>query len=166
MIRKGCRECFVLTDQNELERLREKMELAVSEIDVPSECKVDVYGDPFKKITLEVSCSHEEDLKAIDLKAFSKFMEVCESENLNTHFCEPLEAISTETGEHSERRENSGKRGRPIEVKLSELSTEYTELKNHISRLESKNSDLNRKVKRVEDGVTNILERVGEGKRG
>lgn len=164
MIKRGHRECFVATDHSKLETLREKMELAVSEIDVPSECKVNVYSDTFKKITLEVSCPDEENLKAVDLKAFSKFVEVCENENLATHFCDSLETISAETEEPSEQRESSGKRDPPIEEMLNKLSVENAELKDHISRLDSKNSDLNKKVQKVEDGIASLQERKREGK--
>jgi len=99
MSKIGQRECYLIkiSSQN-VERLAEQVDSALAEMGVPDECSVKVYKSFFVccgfspgNIIIEVLGPSDEKIKAIDLKAVSKILEICEKEGIDYHVLGPLE---------------------------------------------------------------------------
>jgi len=95
----GRRECYLIRiNSQNVERLAEQVNSALVEVGVPDECSVKVYKNFFTccgfspgNIIIEVTGPDEEKIKAIDLKAVSKILEICEKGSINYHVFGPLE---------------------------------------------------------------------------
>jgi len=99
MSKIGRRECYLIkiSSQN-VERLAEQVNSALAEMGIPDECSVNVYKNFFTccgfspgNIIIEVTGPSEEKIKAIDLKAVSKILEICEKGKIDHHVFGPLE---------------------------------------------------------------------------
>jgi len=100
MSRMSCREChFIKVSVKNVDSLVEKVKLAVAETGVPRGYEMNVYKNVYAccgvgdiSLIIEV-IGPEDNLRAIDLKAVSKVLEICEKESLEHHMLEPLEII-------------------------------------------------------------------------
>jgi len=99
MSKLGQRECYLIkiSSQN-VEWIAEQINSAMTKMGIPDECSVKVYKSFFSccgfspgNIIIEVTGPSEEKIKAIDLKAVSKILEICEKENIDYHMFGPLE---------------------------------------------------------------------------
>jgi len=98
MSRTSCRECyFIKASVKNIDSLIERVKSAIMEMGVPSEYSIDVYKNVYAccgvgGIGVIVECTGpKEKIRAIDLKAMSKILEICEKEGLEHHTLEPLE---------------------------------------------------------------------------
>jgi len=97
----GRRECYLIRiNSQNVERLVEQVNSALAEMGVPDECSVKVYKNVFTccgfspgNIIIEVTGPDEEKIKAMDLKAVSKILEICEKGSMDHHVFGPLEII-------------------------------------------------------------------------
>ena len=101
MSKIGRRECYLIkiSSQN-VERLIEQVNSALAEMNIPSECSVNVYRSVFaccgvspNEVIIEVTGPNEEEIKAIDLRAASKIIEICEKRGIDYHMFGPLEIV-------------------------------------------------------------------------
>jgi len=96
----SCRECyFVDVSCKNIDNLIERVKPAVMEMCVPSEYDIKVYKNVYAccgvggiGVIIEVT-GPEEKIRAADLKAVSKVVEICEKEGLEHHTLEALEII-------------------------------------------------------------------------
>jgi len=96
----SCREChFIKVSTRNIDSLIEKVKLAIVEMGVPSGYDINLYKNVYAccgvggvSLIIEVT-GPEEKIRAIDLKAVSKVLEICEKEGLEYHTLEPLEII-------------------------------------------------------------------------
>jgi len=96
----SCREChFIKVSTRNIDSLIEKVKLAIVEMGVPSGYDINLYKNVYAccgvggvSLIIEVT-GPEEKIRAIDLKAVSKVLEICEKEGLEHHTMEPLETM-------------------------------------------------------------------------
>jgi len=96
----SCRECyFIKVSGKNIDSLIERVKSAIMEMGVPSGYDIKVYKNVYAccgvggiGVIIEVT-GPEEKIRAIDLKAVSKVLEICEKEGLEHHIMEPLEII-------------------------------------------------------------------------
>lgn len=100
MSKMSCRECrFIKVSTRNIDSLIEKVKLAIVEMGVLPRCDINIYKNVFAccgvdgvSLIIEVT-GPEEKIGAIDLKAVSKILEICEKEGLEHHTLESLEVI-------------------------------------------------------------------------
>jgi len=100
MSKMSCRECyFIKVSGKNIDSLIERVKSAIMEMGVPSGYDINVYKNVYAccgvggiGMIIEVT-GPEEKIRAIDLKAVSKVLEICEKEGLEYHTLEPLETI-------------------------------------------------------------------------
>jgi len=100
MSRTSCRECyFIKVSCKNIDSLIERVRSAIMEMGVPSGYEINVYKNVYAccgvggiGVIIEVT-GEEEKIRAVDLKAVSKVMEICEKEGLEHHTLEPLDII-------------------------------------------------------------------------
>ena len=99
MSKMGKRECYLIriSPQN-TEWLIDQVNSALAEVGIPNGCDINLYRSSFtccgvspNSVIIEISCPSEEKIKAIDLKAVSKILEICEKRNIDHHMFGPLE---------------------------------------------------------------------------
>jgi CBS domain-containing protein len=91
---KGYREYFIVANNEKIDLIREKIQSAIQSINVPSDYEINAYSDMYRYITVELFGLDEVILRTLDLKAMSKFIEICEMENIENHFCGHFEMNS------------------------------------------------------------------------
>jgi len=100
MSKMSCREChFIKVSTRNIDSLIEKVKSTIVEMGVPSGYDINIYKNVYAccgvggvSLIIEVTGT-EEKIEAIDLKAVSKILEICEKESLEHHTLEPLELI-------------------------------------------------------------------------
>jgi hypothetical protein len=90
MPKMGCREIFFVRamQSRQVDFLIEKIKEAVKEMGLPSEYDIRIYKNVYTQccgvgglgIIIEVVGPEEERIKAVDLRALSKILELCEKE--------------------------------------------------------------------------------------
>jgi len=101
MSKISCRECyFVKVSSKNIDFLIDKVQSAVREMGIPPEYDIKVYKNVYAccgvagtGVIIEVVGPEEKKIRAIDLKAVSKILELCEREGLAYHTFEPLEVM-------------------------------------------------------------------------
>ena len=102
MSKISCRECYFLikVSTRYIDSLIERVKSAVMETGVPPGYDISVYKNIYAccgvtgvGVIIEVTGPEEEKIRAIDLKAVSKILEICEKEGLEYHTLEPLEIV-------------------------------------------------------------------------
>ncbi len=101
MSKISCRECyFVKISSKNIDSLIERVQSAVKEMGIPPEYDIRVYKNVYAccgvsgiGVIIEVLGPEEKKIRAIDLKAVSKILELCEKEGLEYHTFEPLEVM-------------------------------------------------------------------------
>jgi len=101
MSKISCRECyFVKISSKNIDSLIERVQSAVKEMGIPPEYDIRVYKNVYAccgvsgiGVIIEVLGPEEKKIRAIDLKAMSKILELCEKEGLEYHTFEPLEVM-------------------------------------------------------------------------
>jgi len=142
----GVRECFVKTNNSTINKIKNNLESALSTISISPKTKVNVISDPNKYITVEILGPHEANIKYVDLKTMSTLIRVFEEEGIN-HFFESMEIIPDIP------RKNKARRLDKIEIKLL---NENIEQKNRISEVEFENTQLKKRLLKVEEKVANL----------
>jgi len=100
MSRTSCRECyFIKVSCKNIDSLVERVKPAVMKMCVASEYDINVYKNVYAccgvggiGVIIEVT-GPEEKIRAVDLKAVSKVVEICEKEGLEHHTLGALEII-------------------------------------------------------------------------
>jgi len=100
MSKMSCRECyFIKVSVKNIDSLIDRVESAIMEMGVPFGYDINVYKNVYAccgvggiGVIIEVA-GPEEKIRAIDLKAVSKILEICEKEGLEHHTLGPLEII-------------------------------------------------------------------------
>ncbi len=101
MSKMGRRECYLIKiSYQNIKWLIDQVNSTLAEMDIPNGCDVNLYKSSFtccgfspNNIIIEISGPNEEKIKAIDLKAVSKILEICEKGNVDHHVFGPLEII-------------------------------------------------------------------------
>ena len=101
MSRVGRRECYVLDLKGgELDLFVKEIKSFIAKENFPDGYTVDVYKDQAVccgvfplGIAVEIEGLKEQTIKALDVKLYSKIMEVCEREGFENHQCEPLKVL-------------------------------------------------------------------------
>jgi len=91
MSKIGCREVYFINanQSRQIDFLIEKVKETVREMKMPPEYDIRIYKNVFSccgvgglGVIIEVTGPEEEKIKAIDVRAMSKIMELCEKEGL------------------------------------------------------------------------------------
>ncbi len=95
------RECHLIGVKNEdLNRFVEEVKTYLEEGKIPEDYVINVYKDAVAccgyfpiGVTVEIQGPEKQSIEDLDLKMYSKIIEICEREGIEHHECEPLEII-------------------------------------------------------------------------
>jgi len=98
MSKVSCRECYFIKIKGpHLDEVIEKVKASLKELGIPPKYDVNIYKNVYAccgvsgvGLIIEITGPEEKKIKALDLKAVSKIMEICEKEGLELHTFEPL----------------------------------------------------------------------------
>ena len=102
MSKLSCRECYFLikVKVKHIDSLIERVKSAIREMGIPPGYDIRIYKNVYAccevsgvGVIIEVTGPEEERIRAIDLRAVSKILEICEKEGLEHHTLEPLEVV-------------------------------------------------------------------------
>jgi len=98
MSKVSCRECYFIKIKGpQLDEVIEKVKKSVKELGIPPQYDVNIYKNVYAccgvsgtGLIIEITGPEEKKIRALDLKAVSKIMEICEKEGVELHTFEPL----------------------------------------------------------------------------
>jgi len=101
MSKISCRECyFIKVSCKNIDSLIERVKSATAEMGIPPGYDINIYKNVYAccgvaglGVIIEVTGPEEEKIEAIDLKAVSKILEICEKEGLEHHTLGSLEVV-------------------------------------------------------------------------
>jgi len=101
MSKVSCRECYFIKIKGpHIDEVIEKVKSSVKKLGIPPQYDVNVYKNVYAccgvsgtGLIIEITGPEEKGIRALDLKAVSKIMEICEKEGLELHTFEPLDIM-------------------------------------------------------------------------